>query len=207
MRRLRGRPDTDPVTDHKQATWVCPLCRAVSEGCSDNRDEICFTCRLRPDWEALPQAIRDEVGAMIDAESSIRASYLLAELAGHQRPTMDYMKLASYGSSVRKRSCSCTETDHGRVSWACPSCGRPLLGCDETGGEICAPCGSRPDWEALPQAVRDEVGAMADAGDVTPAAYRLRDLDHNRRSTFDYLLMVVYQNSLNSSGSIPRNAS
>jgi len=55
--------------------------------------------------------------------------------------------------------------------------------------------------------MRDEVGAMADAGDVISAVYRLRDLDHNRLDTFEYMLMVVYQNSRNSSGSIPRNAS
>ncbi|MFS8096096.1 hypothetical protein LFM09_03060 [Lentzea alba] len=195
------------MTDHNQSTWVCPLCRAVVTGCGDNEVDICDTCRLRPDWEALPQAVRDEVGAMIDATSSIRAGYLLAELDGHQRPTMQYMLLASYGSRARKRTCSCAETDHGFVSWTCPSCDRPLLGCDETRGEICAPCGSRPAWEALPQAVRDEVGAMADAGDVTSAVYRLRDLDHNRLDTFAYTLMVVYQNSLNSSGSMPRNAS
>ncbi len=144
---------------------------------------------------------------MIDASSPIPSGYLLAELDGYQRPTMEYMKMASYRSSVGKRSCSCAETDYGHVNWSCPSCGRPLLGCDHNRGEICAPCGSRPDWEALPPAVRDEVGAMADAGDVMSAVRRLRDLDHHRLDSFAYTLMVAYQNSRNSSGSIPRNAS
>lgn len=201
MRQGAGPPDTDPVTDHRQTTWLCPLCRAAITGCA-NEVGLCFTCRLRPDWEALPQTVRDEVGAMIDATSSIRAGYLLAELDGHQRPTMEYMKMASYGSRARKWTCSCAETDYGYVSWTCPSCDRPLLGCDHNRGEICAPCASRPDWEALPQAVRDEVGAITD---VTAAAYRLRDLDHNRLTTFAYTLMVLSQNSRNSSDSIPRN--
>jgi len=48
---------------------------------------------------------------------------------------------------------------------------------------------------------------MADAGDVMSAVHRLRDLDHHRLDSFDYTLMVAYQNSRNSSGSIPRNAS
>ncbi|MCP2250220.1 hypothetical protein [Lentzea aerocolonigenes] len=190
-----------------QTTWVCPLCRTVTINGTPGNAEICDMCRLRPDWEALPQAVRDEVGAMIDSKSAVPAGYLLAELDGHQRPTMEYMKLAFYGSRARRRTCSCAEVDHGYVSWSCPSCGRPLLGCDETRGEICAPCGSGPSWEALPQAVRDEVGAMADAGDVNNAIHRLRDLDHNRLDSWTYTLMVAYQNSRNSSGSIPRNAS
>ncbi|WP_157984525.1 hypothetical protein [Lentzea terrae] len=195
------------MTDHEQMAWLCPLCRAVSVGCSDDRDELCTSCRLRPDWEALPQAVRDEIGEMVDADRVIPSGYRLAELDGYQRPTMTYMIMASYRNGVRKRTCSCAETEHGQVGWTCPSCDRPLLGCDETWGEICAPCRSAPDWEALPEAVRDEVSAIAEAGDVTSAVYRLRDLDHNRLDTFAYTLMVVYQNSRNSSGSIPRNAS
>lgn len=184
---------------------MCPLCRTVVTGGGSIKEvDVCDICRLRPDWEALPQAVRDEVGAMIDSKSAVPAGYLLAELDGHQRPTMEYMKIAFYGSRARRRTCSCAEVDHGHVSWECPSCGRPLLGCDETRGEICAPCGSRPSWEALPQAVRDEVEAVADVND---AIHRLRDLDHNRLDTWDYTLVVAYQNSRNSSGSIPRNAS
>ncbi len=132
---------------------------------------------------------------MVDAGRVIPSGYLLAELDGGRRPTMQYMQMASYRRSVRERTCSCAETEHGRVSWKCPSCDRPLLGCAETRGETCAPCRRRPDWEALPQAVRDEVGAMVDDGDVMPATYRLRDLDQNRRDTFDYMLMVTYRDS------------
>lgn len=84
-------------------------------------------------------------------------------------------------------------------------CRAVVTGFGEVG--LCDSCRSRPDWEALPQAVRDEVGAMADAGDVMSAVRRLRDLDHHRLDSFAYTLMVVYQNSRNSSGSIPRNAS
>ncbi|HEX8864650.1 MAG TPA: hypothetical protein VF821_03235 [Lentzea sp.] len=189
-----------------QTTSVCPLCRAMVSG-GDGRDDVCTTCRMRPDWEALPQAVRDEVGAMIDATGPIQAGYLLAELDGERRPTMDYMKMAFHGSRARKWTCSCAETEHGYVSWTCPSCGRPLLGCAETCGEICAPCGSRPQWEALPQAVRDEVRAVADESDATNAVHRLRELDHNRLDGWTYMLMVIYQNSRNSSGSMPRNAS
>ena len=184
-------------------TWVCPLCRAVVTG-GDQGADVCDTCQLRPDWEALPQALRDEVGALIDANGAIPSGYQLAELDGHRRPTMQYLRLAFYRNRAGNRTCSCTETGYGYVSWTCPSCDRPLRGCDHNRGEICAPCRSRPAWEALPQSVRDEVGAMTD---VTSAAHRLRDLDHNRLDVFDYTLMAVYQNSLNSSGSIPRNAS
>jgi len=175
----------------------------VTDG-GDSGDDVCGICQLRPDWEALPQAVRDEVGPMIDSDGPIRSGYQLAELDGHRRPTMEYLKLAAYRGRMGKRTCSCAETDYGYVNWACPSCGRPLLGCGHNRGGICAPCGSRPAWEALPQAVRDEVGAMTE---VMSAAYRLRDLDHNRLDVFDYTLMAVYQNSRNSSGSIPRNAS
>jgi hypothetical protein len=190
------------VTD--QVAWVCPLCRAVVTGGGDQGTDVCDTCQLRTDWEALPQSVRDEVGAMIDADGPILSGYRLAELDGHQRPTMEYMRLAFCRNRLGKRTCSCAETDYGHVSWTCPSCDRPLRGCDHNRGEICGPCRSRPAWEALPQSVRDEAGAMAD---VMSAAYRLRELDHNRLDVFDYTLMAVYQNSLNSSGSIPRNAS
>ncbi|MEU0882175.1 hypothetical protein ABZ345_26460 [Lentzea sp. NPDC005914] len=190
----------------EQTIWLCPLCRAAVIGPGDNA-EVCDTCQSRPDWEALPQAVRDEVGAMIDATSSIRAGYLLAELDGGRRPTTEYVKLASHGGKVRRRTCSCAEADYGHASWTCPSCDRLLMGCDHDRGEICAPCDRGPEWAALPQAVRDEVGAMADAGDVMSAVYRLRELDHNRLDTWDYTLMVAYQNRRNSSGSIPRNAS
>ncbi|MET9625941.1 hypothetical protein ABZX92_00630 [Lentzea sp. NPDC006480] len=73
--------------------------------------------------------------------------------------------------------------------------------------EVCDICQARPDWEALPQAVRDEVGAMADAGAVWLAIERLRELDHSRLDSWDYTLMVACQNRRNSSGSMPRNAS
>ncbi|MET8761442.1 hypothetical protein [Lentzea sp. NPDC004782] len=192
------------MADHRQRTWVCPLCRAVVTDGGANGHDVCDICQLRPVWEALPRTVRDEIGPMIDADGPIRSGYQLAELDGHRRPTMEYMKLASYRGRLGKRTCSCAETDYGHVSWTCPSCDRPLLGCGHNRGEICAPCGSRPGWEALPQAVRDEVGAMTE---VMSAAYRLRDLDHNRLDVFDYTLMAVYQNSRNSSGSIPRNAS
>lgn len=182
------------MNDHRQMSWVCPLCRAViTVGARDDgRDQVRSTCLLRPDWEALPEAVRDEIGAMLDVESPIRAGYRLAELAGHQRRTMEYMMLASYRNSLRRRGCSCAEAVRGNASWACPSCDRPLLGCDHIRGETCAPCRSAPAWEALPQTVRDEVGAMLAAGAVEPATYRLRDLDENRLDTFDYVLMTVY---------------
>ncbi|MFC3891324.1 hypothetical protein ACFOWZ_07535 [Lentzea rhizosphaerae] len=98
--------------------------------------------------------------------------------------------------------------DQKRVIWVCPLCRTVVSG----GGsikkvDVCDICRSRPDWEALPQAVRDEVGAMADAGDVNNAVHRLRDLDHNRLDPWTCTLMVAYQNRRNSSGSIPRNAS
>ncbi|KJK47500.1 hypothetical protein UK23_20290 [Lentzea aerocolonigenes] len=182
------------------------MCRGAVIGPGDNAD-VCNTCQSRPDWEALPQAVRDEVGAMIDATSPIRAGYLLAELAGGRLPTMEYMKLASYGSRALKRTCSCAEADYGHASWTCPSCDRPLLGCDHNQGEICEPCGRGPGWEALPRAVRNEVGALADAGAVCLAIERLRELDHSRLDSWDYTLMVAYQNRRNSSGSMPRNAS
>ncbi|MDT7783082.1 MAG: hypothetical protein QOF58_1501 [Pseudonocardiales bacterium] len=185
---------------------MCPLCRSAVIGPGDNA-EVCDTCRLRPDWEALPQAIRDEVGAMIDATSAIRAGYLLAELDGGRRPTMEYMKLSSYGGKARKRTCSCAEADYGHASWTCPSCDRSLMGCEHNRGEICAPCAWGPSWEALPQAVRDEVGAMADAGAVWLAIDRLRELDHSRLDSWSYTLMMAYQNRRNSSDSMPRNAS
>ncbi|WP_109634591.1 hypothetical protein [Lentzea atacamensis] len=57
-------------------------------------------------------------------------------------------------------------------------------------------CLSRPDWEALPQSGRDEIGTMVETGGLMSAVYRLRDLDHNRLDTFDHTLMVVYRDSL-----------
>ena len=89
----------------------------------------------------------------------------------------------------------------------CPSCRAVTINGTPGNVDVCDICRLRPDWEALPQAVRDEVGAMADAGDVNNAVHRLRDLDHNRLDSWTYTLMVAYQNSRNSSGSIPRNAS
>lgn len=185
------------MDDHRQVLWVCPLCRAVSTGgdCGDDsrkRDSLCSSCRLRPDWEALPQAVRDEVGAMVGAAGRIRAGYLLMDLDGNRRPPLEYMMLTSYRASVGERTCSCTEAEYGHVSWTCPSCDRPLTGCDHNRGDTCRPCLSAPDWETLSQAVRDEVGAMVGAGDVMSAAYRLRDLDDNRLNTFDYVLMTVH---------------
>ena len=186
------------MNDYRQTIRVCPLCRAVLMGPSEDssEDDVCGTCALRPLWEALPQAVRDEVGAVADEKSPVPAGYLLAELDGRRRPTMEYMRITFYRSSMRKWGCSCAETEHGRVSWPCPSCGRPLLGCDETRGEICRPCSLGPAWEALPRAVRDEIGAMVDAGAVMHAPERLRDLDEFRRDNFDYALMVAYRSSV-----------
>ncbi|MGI5505074.1 hypothetical protein [Lentzea sp. CA-135723] len=185
----------------KQVAWVCAMCRAVitpttcgDVGCERHRDSevLCGTCRLRPDWEALPRAVRDEVGAMAETTSPIRAGYLLMGLDGHRRRPLEYMMITSYGYRASRRSCSCPETDYGHVRWTCPSCDRPLLGCDHDRGETCGPCLSAPAWDALPQAWQDEIAWMVGAGDLTSAAHRLRDLDENRLDAFDYVLMTVH---------------
>lgn len=84
--------------------------------------------------------------------------------------------------------------DHRQMSWVCPSCRAVITAGarDDHRDRVCSTCLLRPDWEALPEAVRDEVGAMLAAGAVEPATYRLRDLDENRLDTFDYVLMTVY---------------
>ncbi|ANZ38137.1 hypothetical protein BBK82_20810 [Lentzea guizhouensis] len=186
------------MNDYRQTIRLCPLCRAVLMGPSEDtpRDDVCDICAMRPLWEALPQAVRDEVGAVVDEKSAIPAGYLLAELDGGRRPTMEYMRITSYRRRVGERTCRCAETEHGRVSWSCPSCDRRLMGCDETHGEICRPCGLGPAWEALPRAVRDEIGAMVDAGAVMDAPERLRELDEFRRDNFDYTLMIAYRGSV-----------
>jgi hypothetical protein len=88
------------------AIWQCPECDATIDGNSENLGGICMSCKARPDWEALPQAIRDEIGAMVEADRGIPSIYRLMELDGHRRPNSDYMRMVSYRMRLRRQTSS-----------------------------------------------------------------------------------------------------
>jgi hypothetical protein len=101
----RNRDDYEygPLCDRCAATtavWLCPECHCTIDGYVDREGSICMSCEARPDWEALPQAIRDEIGAMVDADRTIPSLYRLMELDGRKRRTAEYMRMVSYRAGL-----------------------------------------------------------------------------------------------------------
>lgn len=103
------RPDLlfNPLCEQcapQRATWRCPECDAQMEGGADDAGSTCSGCEARPDWEALPQSIRDEIGEMVDNDRGIPSIYRLIELDGGKRPNTDYMRMVSYRMGLRRRN-------------------------------------------------------------------------------------------------------
>lgn len=102
--RNRGDYPYGPLCGECSATtavWQCPGCDATVDAYTDREGSICRSCEARPDWEALPQSIRDEIGAMVDADRGIPSIYRLMELDGHKRSNVEYMRMVSYRMGLR----------------------------------------------------------------------------------------------------------
>ncbi|MFI6096879.1 hypothetical protein ACIA8G_15055 [Lentzea sp. NPDC051213] len=86
-----------------RARWSCPECDGQIEGGAADAGSICPSCEAKPLWEALPQAIRDEIGEMVDNDRGIPSIYRLMELDDHERPNSEYMRMVSYRMRLRRR--------------------------------------------------------------------------------------------------------
>jgi hypothetical protein len=101
--RLRDDYEWGPLCDRCAATtavWRCPECHCTIDGYVDRAGDTCSSCKARPDWEALPLSIRDEVGAVADASGVVEAMYRLMQLDGNRRPNREYMLMAAYRASL-----------------------------------------------------------------------------------------------------------
>lgn len=102
--RPRDGYDRGPLCDDcaaRTAVWECPGCGGMLDGLVERAGDICMSCRAQPEWEALPQEFRDEIGAMVDAGNAIPSIYRLMELDGRTRSNTDYMRIVSYRMSLR----------------------------------------------------------------------------------------------------------
>ncbi|MFD4641121.1 hypothetical protein ACFWN2_27685 [Lentzea sp. NPDC058436] len=102
--RLRDGYGYGPLCDDcaaRTAVWECPGCGSTIDGYVERAGDTCRSCEARPEWEALPQEVRDEIGAMVDAGRGVLSIYRLMELDGHTRRSIDYMRMVSYRMSLR----------------------------------------------------------------------------------------------------------
>lgn len=66
----------------KSTAWICSDCGETSLGDRTRARDHCFWCGVKRKWEALPQAVRDEVRPLMDDRKMIPAIKRLRELAG-----------------------------------------------------------------------------------------------------------------------------
>jgi len=95
-------PACEPCAS-RRATWSCPECDHEIEGGADQAGTICPSCEAKPDWEALPEVIREEIGTMIDDDRWIDAIHRLNELDGARLPNTTYMRMVAYRRGLRRR--------------------------------------------------------------------------------------------------------
>lgn len=92
--------------DERRAVWTCPECAAEIRGPATAADTICPICEVRPEWEALPEAVRAEIGAMVDEDRWVHAVYRLLELADGTLPNGTCIRMVGYRRNLRNRNAS-----------------------------------------------------------------------------------------------------